>query len=153
MHSSDTVDAFSMDVWGPDHILQLSTQVHLINFNFSWRGSCICQIWKGSPWCEFWSSEDSQNVKIHLIYSFENFDALSVDVWGADHVLKPSPQAHLIIFYFSGRGSCICQIWKGSPEVSSGPLRTIKINNIYPMYSVANVDVLLLDVWGPYHVL
>jgi hypothetical protein len=31
------------------------------------------------------------------MYSFDNVDALSLDVWGPDHVLQPLPQAHLIV--------------------------------------------------------
>ncbi len=33
---------------------------------------------------------------------------------GAGSHLQPSPQAHLIISHFSGRGGCICQTWIGS---------------------------------------
>ncbi len=116
MYSFKNVDALLLDVWRPALILKLSPQAHLIISHFSGRESCICQTWKGSPRGEFWSSEDGQNIIIHPIYLFNNVDALSLDVWGPAHVLKPSPQAHLIISHFSGRGSCICQTWKGLPR-------------------------------------
>jgi hypothetical protein len=87
MYSFYIVDALSLDVWGPDHVLQPSLQAHLIISHFSGRGSCICQTWKGSPLGEFWSSEDGQNIIIHPMYSFNNVDAVSLDVGGPDHVL------------------------------------------------------------------
>jgi hypothetical protein len=93
------------------------------------KGELHLSNWKGSPWGEFWSSEDSQNIKIHLMYSSDNVNALPLDVWGTDHVLQTPPQAHLIVSQFWGRGSCICQTRKGRPEVSSGHLRMVKYQN------------------------
>jgi len=81
------------------------------------RGSCICQTWQKLPRNEFWSSEDGQNIIVHPMYSSNNVDTLSLDVWGSDYVLQPSTQEHVIIFHFAGRGSCICQTWKGSFQV------------------------------------
>jgi hypothetical protein len=92
------------------------------------KGELHLSNWKGSPWGEFWSSEDGQNIKIHPMYSFDNVILFSLDVWVTDHVLQTSPQAHLIISQFWGRGSCFCQTRKGRPEVSSGRLRTVKIS-------------------------
>ena len=34
----------------------------------------------------------------------DNGNALSLDVWGSNHVLQPSQQVHLIISHFSGGG-------------------------------------------------
>ena len=97
MYSFNNVDALSLDFWGQDHVLQPPPQVHLIIYHFSGRGSCICQTWKGSPRGKFWSSEDGQNIIIHPMYSSNNVEALSLDVWGPDQVLQPSTQAHLIV--------------------------------------------------------
>jgi hypothetical protein len=116
MYSSANAYVLSLVVWGPNHVLQPSHQAHLIIPPFSGRGSCICQIWKGSPRGEFWSTEDRNNIKIHPMYSFANLDVLSLVVWGPKNILKPSQQVHLITSHFSGRGSCICQTWKGSPR-------------------------------------
>jgi hypothetical protein len=116
MYSCDKVVALSLDVWGPEQVLQPSTQAHLIISLYSGRGSCICQTWNGSPRGEFWSSEDSQNIINHSMYSFDNVGILSLDVWAPDHILQPSPYAHLIISHFSGRGSCIGQTGKGLPR-------------------------------------
>ncbi len=109
---------------------------------FSGRGSCICQTWKGSPRGEFWSFEDGQNIIIHPMYSINNVEARLLDVWGPDQVLQPSPQAHLIISHFSGRGSCICQTWKGSPWGKFWSSEDGQIIIIHPMYSFNNVDAL-----------
>ncbi len=127
MYSFDNVNALPLDVWGTAHVLQTSPQAHLIISQFWRRGSCICQTRKGRPEVSFGRLR-TQNIKIHLIYSFDNVNALPLDVWGTDHVLQTSPQAHLIISQFWGGGSCICQTRKGHPEVSSGRLRTIKIS-------------------------
>ncbi len=153
MYSFNNVGALSLDVWRFAHALQPSPQAHLIISQFSGRESCICQTWKGLPRGEFWSSEDGQNIIIHPMYWFGNVGALSLDVWGLDHVLQPSPQAHRIISHFCGRGSCICQTWKRSSRGefwSSEDDQNIITNS---MYSFDNVDALLLDVWGPDHVL
>ena len=45
-------------------------------------------------------SEECQNFIIHLMYSSAKIDAVSLNVWGPDQVLQPSPQAHLIIPFF-----------------------------------------------------
>jgi hypothetical protein len=153
MYSFNKDDAFSLDVWGPDHVLQPSPQAHLIISHFSGRRRCICQTWKGSPQGKFWSSEDGQNIIVHPMYSSDNVDALLLDVWGLDHILQPSPQAHWIVSHFSGRGSCICQTWKGSPRgefwSSEDGLNII----VHPIYPFDIIDTLSLDVWGPDHVL
>ncbi len=83
---------------------------------FLWGGATFVKPGKGQPRGEFWSSEDNQNIIIHPMYSSNNVDALSLDDWGLDHILQSSPQAHLIISRFSGRGSYICRTWKGSPR-------------------------------------
>ncbi len=116
MYSSANIDVLSLVVWGPNHVLQPSHQAHLIISHFSGRGSCIYQTWKGSPRGEFWSTEVGQNIMIHPMYSSANVDVLSLVVWGPNHVLQPSHQAHLIISHFTGRGSCICQTREGSPR-------------------------------------
>ena len=153
MYSSANVDVLSLDVWGPNHVLQPLHQAHLIISHFSGRGSCIGQTWKGSPRGEFWSSEDGKNILIHSIYSSANVDVLSLVVCVPNHVLQPSHQAHLIISHFSGRGSCICQKWKGSPQGKFWSTEDGQNIMTYPMYSPANVDVLSLVVRGPNHVL
>ncbi len=153
MYSFNNVDALSLDVWRLKHILQPSPQAHLIISHFSGRGSCICQTWKESTQVEFWSSEDSQNVMIHLMYLFDNVDALSLDLWGPDHVLQLSKQVHLIISHFSVKGSCICQTWKGSPWHEFWSSEDGKNIIIHPMYLFDYVDALSLDVWGANQVL
>jgi hypothetical protein len=142
-----------LDIWGLDHVLQPSPQAHLIISHFSGRGSCICQTWKGLTQVKFLSSEDSQNIIIHPIYSFDNVDALSLDIWGLDHGLQPSPQVHLIMSLPSVRGSYIFQTWKGSTRGEFGSSEDGKNIIIHPIHSFYNVDALLLDVWGPDHVL
>jgi hypothetical protein len=153
MYSCDNVDALSLDVWVLEHVLQPLHQAHLIISHFSGSGSCICQTWKGSPRSEFWSSEDGQNIIIHPMYSFDNVDALSLDVWVPDQVLQLSTQAHLFISDYSGRGGCICQTWKGLPRGKFGSSEDDQNIIIHPMYSCDNIDALSLDVWGPDHVL
>jgi hypothetical protein len=153
MYSFNNVYALSLDVWVPDHVLQPSPQAHSIISHFSGRGSCICQTWKGSPQGKFWSSEDGQNIIMHPMYSSDNVYVLSLDVWGPDHVLQPSPQAHLIISHFSGWGSCICQSWKGSTRGEFWSSEDGQNIILHPMYSSNNVDALSLDVWVPDHVL
>jgi hypothetical protein len=96
--SLDKGDALSLDFCVPEQVLQLLTQAHMIISKISWRGSSICQTRKGSPRGECCSSEDGQNIIIYPMYLFDNVDALSLDVWGPDHVLQPSPHVHLIIF-------------------------------------------------------
>jgi hypothetical protein len=128
MYSFDNVDALLLDVWGPDHILQLSPQAHLIVSHFPVRGSYICQTWKGSPQGEFLSSEDGKNIITHPMFSFDNVDALSLDVWGSDHILQLSTQAPLIISHFSGRGAAFVKPGKGQPKLSFCPLRMVKIS-------------------------
>ncbi len=96
---------------------------------------------------------DGQNIMIHPMYSFANVAVLSLVVWGLNHVLHPSHQAHLIIYRFSGRGSCIRQTWKGSPRGEFWSTEDGQNIMIYPMYSFANVVVLSLVVWGLNHVL
>ena len=151
-YSSANVDVLSLVVWGPKHVLQPSHQAHLIISHFSRRGSSICQTWKGSPRGEFWSTGDSQNIMIHPMYSSANVDVLSLVVWGPNQVLQPSHQAHLIISHFSGRGSCICQTWKGWPQGELWFSEDSQNIMIHPMDSSANVDVLSLVVWGLNHI-
>ncbi len=153
MYSSAKIDAVSLNVWGPDQVLQPSPQVYLIISHFYGRGSCICQTWKVSPRGDFRSSEDGQNIIIHPMYLSHHVDAVSLDVWGPDHVLQASPQAHLIISHFSGRGSCICQTWKGSPWGEFGSSEDGQSIIIHPMLLLDNVDALSLDIWGPEYVL
>jgi hypothetical protein len=120
MNSFENVDVLSLVIWGPNCILRPSQQVHLIISNFSGRGSCISLTWKGSPRGEFWSTEESQNIMIHPMYSISNVDVLSLVVWGPNHVLQPSRQAHLIIPHFSGRGgAAFVKPEKGVPKLSS----------------------------------
>ncbi len=153
MYSLNNVDALSLDSWGPDHVLQPSPQACLIISHFSGRGSCISQTWKGSTHGEFWSSEDGQNTIIHPMYSSEKVNGLSLDIWAPDHVLQPLPQAHLIISHFSGRGSCICQTWKGSTQGEFWSSEDSQNIIIHLMFLPDIVDALSLDVWGPEHVL
>jgi hypothetical protein len=138
MYSSVNVDVLSLVVWGQNHVLQPSHQAHLINSYFYGRGSCICQTWKGSPRGEFWSTEDSQNIMIHSMNSSANIDVLSLVVWGLNHILQPLHQAHLIISHFSGRGSCICQTWKGSPQGDFWSTEDGQNIMIHPIYSSAS---------------
>ncbi len=151
MYIFDNCYALSLDVWWAEYVLQPSPLAHLIISHFSGRGSCICQTWKGWPQGEFWS-KDGQSIIIHLKYSSDNVNVLSLDVWGPDHILQPSPQAHPIISHFSGRGSCICQTWKGSTQ---GEFWSFEDNQniIIHQCFFGNVDVLSLDVWGPEHIL
>ena len=88
MYSFDDVGALWLDVLGPDCLLQPSVQAHQIITNFSGRGSCISQTWKVTPWGEFLSSEDSQKLMIHPMYSSDNVAALWLDVWGPDRLLQ-----------------------------------------------------------------
>jgi len=78
-------------------------------------GGHLGQTWKVTPWGEFLSSEDGKKLIIHHMYLLDNVDALGLDVWGPDHLLQPSGQAHLILTIFSGRGGCISQTWKVTP--------------------------------------
>ncbi len=128
MYPFDNVDALSHVVWGPDHVLQLLPQAHQINSYVSGKGSCICQAGEGSFWGELWSSEDSPNIIIHLVYPSDNFDALSVDIWGLNDVLQPSPPAHLNISHFLGGGTAFVNYGKSCPEVSYCSLRMVIIS-------------------------
>ncbi len=153
MYSFAKVDVLSLDVWGPNHVLQPSHQAHLIIPHFYGRGSCIHQTWKGSPQGEFGSTEDGQNIMIHPMYSFADVDVLSLVVWGPNHILQPSHQVYLIISHLYGRGSCICQTWKGSPRGEFWSTEDGQNIMIHPIHSFANMDVLSLVIWGPNHVL
>ena len=112
-------------------------------------GGHLGQTWKVTPWGEFLSSEDCKKLIIHPMYIFDNVDALWSDVWGPDHLLQPSVQAHLILMIFSGRGSCIYQIWKVSPWGEFLSSEDNKKLMIHPMYLFDNVYRLLQPLfWG-----
>ena len=98
--------------WLWSHTMRQIASYQIWSLKQAGRWNCICQTWIGLPWGEFWSSGDGQNIIIHPMYSSDNVDALLLDVWGgADHVLQPLHQGHLIIFHISGKGSCIFQTW------------------------------------------
>ncbi len=68
---------------------------------------------------------------------------------GLNYVLQPSHQAHLIISYFSGRGSFICQTWEGlllADQVQWGQSKYHDSSNVSWIQNHQDLIILYVDI-------
>jgi hypothetical protein len=64
------------------------------------------------------------------MYSSNNIDALSLDVWGPVQAVQPLSQVHPYPIFLGG-GAVFVKPGKGRPEVSLDPLRVVKYHNSF----------------------